>query len=91
MKDKRNCGGMYPIYPQPMPNQMPMMPYQQMPYYNYTQTTTNSNEISNMQNQINNLENRVSKLEQMANSMGSTNSLGSINNSKYTDSNYYMV
>lgn len=90
MKDKRNCGGMYPIYPQPMPNQMPMMPYQPLPSYNYTQTTTNSNEISNMQSQINNLDNRVSKLEQMVNNMGNSN-LGTINNSKYTDSNYYMV
>lgn len=86
MKDKRNCGTPYPIYP-------PMMgiPSMQSPYMTgygqgFTNNSISSNtleqQINNIDSRINNLENRVSKLESMLNNSS---------NNQYNGSNYYMV
>lgn len=91
MKDKRNCGVPYPIYPQ-YPQAMPIMgmPNMPTPYMTgfnqgYTQNSISSNtieqQLNNLEQQLNNLETRVSKLENMA----------TTNNSQYNGSNYYMV
>ena len=84
MKEKRNCGTPYPVYPQPVPiMEMPLAtPY--MAGYNqgYTQNSISSNTI---EQQMTNLETRVSRLENMLNTNNSNS------NSQYNGSNYYMV
>lgn len=84
MKEKRNCGTPYPVYPQPVPMmEMPLAtPY--MAGYNqgYTQNSISSNTI---EQQMTNLETRVSRLENMLNTNNSNS------NNQYNGSNYYMV
>ena len=84
MKEKRNCGTPYPVYPQPVPiMEMPLAtPY--MTGYNqgYTQNSISSNTI---EQQMTNLETRVSRLENMLNTNNSNS------NNQYNGSNYYMV
>lgn len=88
MKDKRNCGTPYPIYPPVMG--LPAMPTPYMSGYNqgYSNNSLSSNtieqQINNLEQQINNLESRLSKIE---NTLSNNNS----NNSQYNGSNYYMV
>ena len=99
MKDKRNCGdNMYPVYPMNqgmIPNMVnpaftgPMM--QPLPYYNYTQTSMNTSDISSLERQLNSLESRVSALEKKVNNINTTPNYNAGNNNTYTDSNYYMV
>lgn len=85
MKDKRNCGAPYPIYPPVMG--IPNMPYMTGYQQGYTNNSLSSNtvetQINNLEQQMTNLETRVSRLENMLN----TNK----NNSQYNGSNYYMV
>lgn len=91
MKEKRNCGTPYPVYPQPVPMmEMPLAtPY--MAGYNqgYTQNSISSNtieqQINNLEQQMTNLETRVSRLENMLNTNNSNS------NNQYNGSNYYMV
>lgn len=84
MKEKRNCGAPYPVYPQMM---VPTMPTPYMTGYNqgYTNNQYNSAEqqISNLDERLTNLESRVSRIENMLNSNN--------NNNQYNGSNYYMV
>ena len=87
MKDKRNCGAAYPVYPQPI---MPPMgiPTPYMAGYNqgYSTNSISSNTMeqspNNLEQQINNLNTRVTKLESMISQGNTTN---------YNDTNYYMV
>ncbi len=94
MKKDRNCGGMYqgyanaiPVMGSPvmmppmgnayMPNQVPYQGQQ-----TYTQPYNSiEKELNDIHEQINSLSNRVSKLE----------SKGATYNTKYSDSNYYML
>lgn len=87
MKEKRNCGAPYPIYPPVMG-----IPNMQVPFINgyqqgYTNNSLSSNtietQINNLEQQMTNLETRVSRLENMIN----TNK----NSNQYNGSNYYMV
>ena len=84
MKDKRNCGTPYPIYP-PMMG-IPNMPYMTGYQQGYTNNSLSSNtieaQINNLEQQMTNLEIRVSKLENMLNAN---------KNNQYNGSNYYMV
>jgi len=82
MRKERNCGMPYPMY------QNGMMPIPMAPGMNPTQIYQNNNiqdQINSMQNQINNLDNRITKLE--TNTKAETNNY----NTKYNDSNYYML
>ncbi len=86
MKDKRNCGGQFPMYGgMPMPLPIPT-PYQTGFDQGYVQNSVSSNtieqQLNNLFNQINNLEARVTNLE---------NKQSSGNTTTYNDSNYYMV
>lgn len=90
MKDKRNCGYSYPMYPQQMIQPFPTMPVMPTPYqagYNqgYTNNSLSSNtveqQLNNLEQQIRDLDQRVSRLE----------SLNNTSNNKYNNSNYYMV
>ena len=100
MKDKRNCGAnMYPVYPTAqgmIPNMVNPaftgpMAAQPLPYYNYTQTSMNTNDISSIERQLNSLESRVSALEKKVNNINTPQNYNAGNNNTYTDSNYYMV
>ena len=88
MKDKRNCGTPYPVYPQMMG--VPPMPTPYMAGYSqgYTSNSISSNtvemQINNLEQQMTNLETRISRLENMLNS-------GNSNSNQYNGSNYYMV
>ena len=81
MRRERNCGMPYPMY------QNGMMPIPMAPNMNPNQIYTNNiqEQISSMQDTINNLDKRVSKLE-MNNKTSETTY-----NTKYNDSNYYML
>jgi flagellar capping protein FliD len=78
MRKERNCGMPYPMY------QNGMMPIPMAPTMNY-QNNIIQDQINSMQNQISNLENKVTKLE--TNMKAETNNY----NTKYNDSNYYML
>lgn len=54
MKKDRNCMNAYPMYPQMMPQPLPIV------YPNQ-----NNNDYSNLMNQVSNLEKRVSRLESL--------------------------
>ena len=90
MRKERNCGMPYPVYQNGM---MPIMPINMAPNMNqmnpnmqyYTSSNTIEQQMNTMQEQINNLENRVSKIE-MSMKSNQTNY-----NTKYNDSNYYML
>lgn len=100
MKEKRNCGNNmnYPIYQQPMmvppmgypiyqggfqPNMMGMGTMQNITGINSGVTAnTYEQQINNLEQQINLIDKRVTRLENLNNSNI---------NSKYNDSNYYMV
>lgn len=88
MKEKRNCGMPYPVYPQNVPMMGVPTPYMTGFTQGYTQNSISSNtalqQISNLEQQMTNLETRVSRLE---NALSSNNS----NNNQYNGSNYYMV
>ena len=98
MKDKRNCNNdiNYPVYP-PIQNfggSVPMMmPPMGMgyPMPNYNQgisQNTFEQQINNLEQQLNLLDQRITRLErQYMNSMNNNTNY----NSKYNDSNYYMV
>ena len=62
-----------------------MMPIPMAPTQIYAGSNNIQEQISSIQNQINNLENRVSKLE------ATTKSDVNNYNTKYNDSNYYML
>lgn len=87
MKDKRNCGTPYPIYPPVMgipPIQAPYIAgYQQGMANTNISSNTVEQQINNLEQQMTNLETRVSRLENMFNS--------NTNNNQYNGSNYYMV
>lgn len=80
MKDKRNCGTPYPIYPQ---NVIPTMPVPYMTGYNqnYTVSNTIDQQINGLEQKVAHLETRLSKLENLLNNT----------NNQYNGSNYYMV
>ena len=87
MKEKRNCSNnmSYPIYQQPMmvpPMGYPMMQPNIMGMSGGVSSNTIEQQLNNMEQQINLLDQRVTRLENLNN-----NNI----NSKYTDSNYYMV
>ena len=87
MKEKRNCSNnmSYPIYLQPMmvpPMGYPMMQPNIMGMSGGVSSNTIEQQLNNMEQQINLLDQRVTRLENLNN-----NNI----NSKYTDSNYYMV
>ena len=87
MKEKRNCSNnmSYPIYQQPMmvpPMGYPMMQPNIMGMSGGVSSNTIEQQLNNIEQQINLLDQRVSRLENLNN-----NNI----NSKYTDSNYYMV
>lgn len=91
MKEKRNCGTPYPMYPQAMPIMgVPPMPTPYMTGYSqgYTSNSISSNtieqQLNNIDQQITNLETRVQRIENMLNTNTS-------NNTQYNGSNYYMV
>ena len=82
MKDKRNCGGIPPMMPGPMPV-MPTpygMGYNQGYANNSISSNTIEQQLNSINQQINNLEARVTKLETMSG-----------NSTTYNDTNYYMV
>ena len=87
MKEKRNCSNnmSYPIYQQPMmvpPMGYPMMQPNITGMSGGVSSNTIEQQLNNMEQQINLLDQRVTRLENLNN-----NNI----NSKYTDSNYYMV
>ena len=87
MKEKRNCSNnmSYPIYQQPMmvpPMGYPMMQPNIMGMSGGVSSNTIEQQLNNIEQQINLLDQRVTRLENLNN-----NNI----NSKYTDSNYYMV
>ena len=72
----RNCNqGM-------MPGAMPIP----TPFYNYTETMMNSNNIDNLENRLSNLESRVTRLEQNLLNQSKT-----YTNNNYNDSTYYQA
>lgn len=83
MKDKRNCGGIPPMMPGPMPMMGMPTPYGMGYNQGYSNNSINSNtleqQLNSINQQINNLESRVTKLESMT------------GNTTYNDTNYYMV
>lgn len=84
MKDKRNCGVPYPVYPQVIipPVQTPYMAgYNQG--YNTSSIQYNDKQINNLEERLNNIETRISRLENIMNNNS--------NNNQYNGSNYYMV
>lgn len=89
MKEKRNCSSNmnYPVFQQPM--MMPPMGYPMyqggygqpmMPNIGISQNTFEQ-QLNNIEQQINLLDKRVTRLENLNNNI----------NTKYNDSNYYMV
>ncbi len=81
MKDKRNCGGIPPMYPGPMPIPTPYgMGYNQGYTNNSISSNTLEQQLNSINQQINNIEARLTKLENMTG-----------NNTTYNDTNYYMV
>ena len=90
MRKERNCGMPYPVYQNGM---MPIMPINMAPGMNqmnpnmqyYTSSNSIEQQIKGMQDAINNLDKRVSKLEMNQKANDTTY------NTKYNDSNYYML
>ena len=88
MRKERNCGMPYPVYQNGM---MPIMPINMAPNMNpmnpnmqYYTSNSIEQKINAIDEALNNLDKRVSKLE--ANSKATTDY-----NTKYNDSNYYML
>ena len=71
----RNCNqGMMPNMPIPTP------------FYNYTESMMNSNNIDNLENRLATLESRVTRIEQTL-----MNEPKSYTNNNYNDSTYYQA
>ena len=64
-----------------MPGVMPMP----TPFYNYTESMINSNDIENIEQRLNSLESRIMRLEQI------TGQAQNYTNNSYNDSTYYQA
>ncbi len=86
MKKDRNCNMNMPVYPNYMPNMMPVgnpnMFYNPMDMnYGTSQGASYDQQISNLNNKISSLERRISNLEGLVGN----------NNTTYNTTNYQML